>query len=68
MKREAGYYWVWINGYQSIAENDNNWWFILGKYMPYRESDFEEIGPKIEPPKEKITKDQFVSKLMKGKE
>jgi len=69
MEREEGYYWVkdiYDSGWcVSWWDSDEETWWVIGGVESSDDSTLKEIGPKIEPPKEKITKDQFVSKLMK---
>jgi hypothetical protein len=58
MDRESGYYWVRYGGEWDVFQL---WlysstkvlaWYRAGTDLSYREEDFDEIGERIEPPKE----------------
>jgi hypothetical protein len=47
---ERGYYWVKLNGEWTIAElwdSDPNMWFVCGNEMDYSDSEFDEIGERV---------------------
>lgn len=58
--REPGFYWVRLHGEWFVAEwfifDDDNptpermWWYLTSHDGEFQNSEFDDIGPKIDPP------------------
>ncbi len=51
MTREPGFYWVRYRGNWMVAEWACDVWFFAGRDDDADESELEEVGQRIEPPK-----------------
>ena len=52
--REPGFYWVRFSGWtvaQYCSADEADWWLLPGLPAHFRTSDFDEIGPRVEPPR-----------------